>query len=149
MQVYSYILGLKTYHTALHCTPWLLELLIRVLIQLHREQTVLQPFRRIELIVYTLLSLSHQVLIYTRVKWSIWGQSVMPKDTTSKQCPNIERGEISYFLKMLHQAGFETARQAATLANLHALAIAPRPSQALLQNRGYYQEQRLGIMWFT
>ena len=32
------------------------------------------------------------------------------------------------FLKILQQAVFETAQQAATLARLHALAIAPRPS---------------------
>ena len=31
-------------------------------------------------------------------------------------------------LKMLHQAGFETARQAATSAERHALTIAPCPS---------------------
>ena len=31
-------------------------------------------------------------------------------------------------LKILHQAGFETARQAVTLAKLRVLAIAPRPS---------------------
>ena len=37
-----------------------------------------------------------------------------------------EKHDIS--LKILHQAGFETARQAVTLAKLHALAIAPRPS---------------------
>ena len=46
---------------------------------------------------YTLPSLSYQVLIFTWVKWSIWGLSVLPKDTTSKQCPNIERGETWYF----------------------------------------------------
>ena len=37
-----------------------------------------------------------------------------------------EKHDIS--LKILHQAGFETARQAVTLAKLRALAIAPRPS---------------------
>ena len=42
---------------------------------------------------YTLPSLSYQVLIFTWVKWSTWGWSTLPKDTTSKQCPKIERGE--------------------------------------------------------
>ena len=37
-----------------------------------------------------------------------------------------EKHDIS--LKILHQAGFETARQAVTLAKLRALAITPRPS---------------------
>ena len=41
----------------------------------------------------------------------------------------ILRGEKHYIsLKILHQAGFETARQAVTLAKLRALAITPRPS---------------------
>ena len=77
---------------------------------------------------YTLPSLSYQVLIFTWVKWSIWGWSALPKDTTSKKCPNIERGEHDISLKSLHQAGFETARQAATSAERHALTIAPCPS---------------------
>ena len=38
-----------------------------------------------------------------------------------------EKHDISQ--KILHQAGFETARQAVTLAKLRALAIAPRPSR--------------------
>ena len=37
-----------------------------------------------------------------------------------------EKHDIS--LKILHQAGFETARQAGTLAERHALTIAPCPS---------------------
>ena len=37
-----------------------------------------------------------QVLIFTWVKWSIWGLSAVSKDTTSKQCPKIERGQIWY-----------------------------------------------------
>ena len=37
-----------------------------------------------------------------------------------------EKHDIS--LKILHQAGFETARQAVPLAKLRALATAPRPS---------------------
>ena len=46
---------------------------------------------------YTLPYLSYQVLIFTWVKWSIWGWSALPKDTTSQQCPKIERGETWYF----------------------------------------------------
>ena len=37
-----------------------------------------------------------------------------------------EKHDIS--LNILQQAGFETARQAATLANRHALTIVSRPS---------------------
>ena len=42
-----------------------------------------------------------------------------------------EKHEIS--LKILHQAGFETARQAATSAEHHALTIAPCHSLLLLR----------------
>ena len=52
VQVYSLISSLKTYHPTLHLTPWSLDLFIRVPFQLHGEHTVLQPFRRIELIVH-------------------------------------------------------------------------------------------------
>ena len=37
-QVYNLISSLKTYHTTLHFTPWLLDLFIRVPFQLHGEQ---------------------------------------------------------------------------------------------------------------
>ena len=40
---YSLISSLKTYHPTLHLTPWSLDLFI-----LHKEHTVLQPFRRID-----------------------------------------------------------------------------------------------------
>ena len=49
----------------------------------------------------------------------------------------ILRGEKHVIsLKSLHQAGFETARQAATLAKIRALTIAPCPS--LKQCTGIY-----------
>ena len=41
-----------------------------------------------------------------------------------------EKHDIS--LKILHQAGFEPARQAATSAERHALTIAPCPSRVLM-----------------
>ena len=57
MQVfYSLISSLKTYHRTLHFTPWSLDLFIRVPFQLPGEHTVLQPFRRIELIVHIAIS---------------------------------------------------------------------------------------------
>ena len=56
VQVYSLISSLKTYHPTLHLTPWSLDLFIREPFQLHREHTVLQPFRRIELIVHIAIS---------------------------------------------------------------------------------------------
>ena len=53
---YSLISSLKTYHRTLHFTPWSLDLFIRVPFQLPREHTVLQLFRRIELIVHIAIS---------------------------------------------------------------------------------------------
>ena len=56
VQAYSLISSLKTYHPTLHLTLWSLDLFIRVPFQLHEEHTVLQPFRRIELIVHIAIS---------------------------------------------------------------------------------------------
>ena len=77
---------------------------------------------------YKLPSLAHQVLIFTWVKWSIWGLSALPKDTTSNNFPILRGEKHDISLKILHQAGFETARQAATLTKLRALTISPCPS---------------------
>ena len=56
VQVYGLISSLKTYHPTLHLTPWSVDLFIRVAFQLHREHTVLQQFRHIELIVHIAIS---------------------------------------------------------------------------------------------
>ena len=56
--------NVKTYHPTLHFTPWSLNLFIRVPFQLSGEHTVLQPFRRIQKLLYTLLSLSNRVLSF-------------------------------------------------------------------------------------
>ena len=56
VQVYSLISSLKTYHPTSHFTPLSLDLFIRVPSQLHGEHTVLQPFRRIELIIHIAIS---------------------------------------------------------------------------------------------
>ena len=56
VKVYSLISSLKTYHPTLHFTPWSRDLFIRVAFQHHGEHTVLQPFRRIELIVHIAIS---------------------------------------------------------------------------------------------
>ena len=56
VQGYILISSLKTYHPTLHLTPWSLDLFIRVPFQLHGEHTVLQPFRRIKLIVHIAIS---------------------------------------------------------------------------------------------
>ena len=52
----------KIYHRTLHFTPWSLDLFMRVPFQLPGEHTVLQPFRRIEVILHIAIS----VLLGTR-----------------------------------------------------------------------------------
>ena len=77
---------------------------------------------------YTLPSLSYQVLIFTWVKWRIQGEVHCPKTQHLNNAPRLRGEKHDISLKILHQAGFETARQAATTAERHALAIAPCPS---------------------
>ena len=77
VKVYSLKSSLKTYHPTLHLTPWSLDLFIRVTFQLHGEQTVMQPFWRIELIVNIAISdLPGTHFYLSQVK-------NLPKDTTS------------------------------------------------------------------
>ena len=100
MQVfYSLISSLKTYHRTLHFTLWSLDLFIHVPFQLSGEYTVLQPFRRIKLIVHIAIS----VLSVTHFHLSEVKQLRV-------KCPA------------------QTAGQAAASAERHALTIAPCPS---------------------
>ena len=84
------------YHSTLHFAPWSLDLFIRVPFQLNREHTVLQPFRRIELVVHIAISVlpgTHfhvSQVKHLRVK-------CLAQDTPSKQCPKFKRGETWYF----------------------------------------------------
>ena len=63
---FSLISNLKTYHRTLHFTPWSLDLLIRVPFQLPGVHKVLQPFRRIELIVHIAISVLPGIHFYQR-----------------------------------------------------------------------------------
>ena len=51
-----------------------------------------------------------------------------PRTQHRNNVPILRGDKHDISLKMLHQAGFDTARQALTLAKLRALAIATRPS---------------------
>ena len=82
VQVYSLISSLKTYHPTffVHLTPWSLDLFIRVPFQLHGEHTVLQPFRRIELIVHIAISVlpgTHFQVKHLRVKCLAQGHNIL------------------------------------------------------------------------
>ena len=99
---------------------------MRVPFQLHGEHTVLQPFRRIELIVHIAIS----VLPGTHFHLSQVKHLRVPCPRTQylNNVPGLRGEKHDISLKILHQAGFETARQAATSAERHALTIAPCPS---------------------
>ena len=68
---------------------------------------------------YTLPSLSYQVLI----------EVSCPRTQHLNNVPRLRGGgEHDFSLKILHQAGFEIVRQAATSAERYSLTIAPCPS---------------------
>ena len=56
------------------------------------------------------------------------GDLPCPMTLNGKNVPVLRGEKHDIYLKILIQAGFETARQAAILTKLHALTIAPRPS---------------------
>ena len=101
--------------------------------QLHGEHTAVQPFRRIGLIVHIAISvlpgthLHLSQVTHVRLKCIYKGHNI--EKTISSLFKVIlggEKHDIS--LKILHQAGFETARQAASFTKFRAPTIAPRPS---------------------
>ena len=51
-----------------------------------------------------------------------------PKTQHQDNVPRLRGEKYDISLKILHQVGFETARQEATSAMRHALTIAPCPS---------------------
>ena len=124
MQVfYSLISSLKTYRRTLHFTTWSLDLFIHMPFQLPAEHKVLQPFRRIELIVHIAISAlpgTHFHLSqvrHLRVKCLAQGHTIL----IMSQDREGRKHDIS--LKILHQAEFEAARQAATRFNHCAMSL--------------------------
>ena len=59
------------------------------------------------------------------------GKVSCPRTQHRNNVPILRGGGNDISLKILHQAGFETARQAVTLVKLRALAIAPRFSLSI------------------
>ena len=72
---------------------------------------------------YTVPSLSYQVLIFTWFKWSIFGFNALPRDITSKQGPNIERGETWYFSENPAPSGIRNRTAGSDNAKLRALYL--------------------------
>ena len=108
VQVYSLIENMKTHQPTLHFTRLSLDLLIRVPFQLNGEHTVLQPFRRIELIVHIAISvlpgtdLHLSQVKHLRVKCLAQRQNI-------EQILRRKKHNIS--LKILHQACQAHGRQ--------------------------------------
>ena len=132
MQVYSLLSSLKTYHPILHFTPCSLDLFIRVSSQLHGEHTVLQPFRRIELIVHTVICVLPGTFSPESSE-AFEGEVPCPRTQHQNNVLRLRGEKHDISLIILHQAGVETARQAATSAKLRALAIAPRHTLNFIQ----------------
>ena len=111
-----------------HSTLWSPDLFIRVPFQLHAEHTILQPFWGIS-IDWTYRTHCH--LCPNRYSFSpglsepFEGEVPCPKTQHRNNVPELRGRKHDISLKILHQAGFETTRQAATSAKHHALTIAP------------------------
>ena len=122
--------------STLYFTPWSLDLFIRLSFQLHGKHTVLQPFRRIGLIVHISIS----VLPGTHIHLS---GVPCPRTQHLNNVARLRGDEHDISLKILHQTGLETARQAATSAKRHALTIATCPyNYYAVGNTG-------GLIWWT
>ena len=125
---YSLISSLKTYHQTSHLTSWSLDLFIRVPFQLPVEHTVLQPFRRIKLIVHIAISVLPGTHIHSYSSEAFKGGVSCPRTHHLNNVPRLRGEKHDISLKILHQAGFENVRQAATWAERHALTIPSCPS---------------------
>ena len=144
MQVYSLILSLKTYHPTLHFTPWSLDLFICVPFQLHGEHTVLQPFRCIELIVRNVISVLPGTpgnYRYPESSEAFEVEVPCPRTQYLNNVPRLRGEKHDISLKILHQAGFETARQAATWEECHALTM--HCAMSLLRTKWVLKHQDL------
>ena len=121
---YSLISSLKTYHRTLHFYPLVTGPAIPCAISTPRG-------------AYSTAAVSahwtyrtHWHLCPTRYSFSaessgaFEGEVSCPRTHHLNNVPRLRGEEHDISLKILHQAGFETARQAATSAELHALAIA-------------------------
>ena len=112
MQVfYSLISSLNTYHhdhRTLHFTPWSLDLFIRVPFQLPGEHTVLQPFRRIELIIHIAISVlpgthSHLSQVkHLRVNCLAQGHNILAMSQDGRDGISFHFDWLQHFLKICH-----------------------------------------------
>ena len=123
LHVYRLIARLKAHQPTVHFTSWLLDLFIRVPFQLHEANAALQLFWRIKLVV----RIATSVLPGTHLHQVKHVKVHCPRTQHRNNVLLLIGGKRDISLKILHQVGFETARQAAAFAKLRALTIAPRP----------------------
>ena len=137
MQVfYSLISSLKTYHRTLHFYPLVTGPGHSCAISTPRG--AYSPAAISAHLTYR----THCHLCPTRYSFSpesseaFEGDVSCPRTHHLNNVPRLRGEKHDISLKILHQAGFETARQAATSAERHALTIAPCPSLLKLGVRG-------------
>ena len=78
------------------------------------EHTALQPFRRLEIIAYIAISVLPGTHLHLSQAWE--GKVPCPRTQHLNNVPVLRGEKHDISRKILYQAGFETARQAATLA---------------------------------
>ena len=127
MQVfYSLISSLKTYHQTLHFTPgqWTCSFMCHF-----NSPASIQSCSRSAHQTHC----THCHLCPTRYSFSpesseaFEGEVSCPRTHHLNNVPRLRGEKHNVSLKILHQGGFKTARQAATSAERHALTIAPCP----------------------
>ena len=117
MQVYSLLSSIASNFYIF--IPWSLNLFIRVQSHLHGEHTVLQLFQCIELIIHIAIS------VLPGTSESFEGLLFCPVIHYGNNAPILREEKHVNYLKILHQAGFETARKGATITKLSDLTIVP------------------------
>ena len=121
---YSLISSLKTYHRTLHFTPWSCAI-----------STPRGAYSSAAISAHWTYR-THWHLCPTRYSFSpesseaFEGEVSSPRTHHLNNVPRLRGEKHDISLKILHQAGLETARQAATSAERHA-TIAPCPSHRL------------------
>ena len=118
VQVHSLISSLKTYHPTSHFYPLVTG-------PVH-SCAISTPLQIVHIAIYVLPGTYFHL---SQVKHEV------PCSRTQhlNNVPRLRGEKHDISLKMLHQEGFETARQVATSAERHALTIAPCPSHNPIQ----------------
>ena len=111
-------------HSCAISTPWSLEQFIRVPSQLHGEHTVLQPFRRIDLIIHIAISvLPVTQFILSQMKHL--RTKCLAQGHTSKQCPQYWEGKHYIYLHGRQRHWQNSSLNTKHLFNIYSLQCRP------------------------